>query len=77
MDFIGPLPESEDRITRNKFNIILIVVDRLTKYSHFILTKNTLKADELMNLYLDRIVRHHGIPKEIILDRDRLFISGY
>ena len=37
MDFIIKLPLSKDTITDMKYNSILVVVDRLTKYAHFIL----------------------------------------
>ena len=43
MDFITKLPKSEDA-TDTKYNSILIIVDKLTKYAHFILCKETFEA---------------------------------
>ena len=69
-DFVVKLPR-----TQKKHDSIWVVVDRLTKSAHFIPTKSTRTAEYLARLYIDNIVRLHGIPKEIFLDRDPLFTS--
>ncbi len=53
------------------------MVDRLTKYSHFIPYSETIIAQQLGCLVLDRLVRYHGIPTVFITDRDKLFTSNY
>lgn len=54
-----------------------MIVDRLTKSSHFILVKCTRTVTKLAELYVCEVVRLHGIPKNIVSDRDPLFKSEF
>jgi len=64
MDFIGGLPKS------NGFIVILVVVDRLTKYAHFLPVKHPYSASSIAQLFMDHIVKLHGLPSTIVTDRD-------
>ena len=63
-DFIMDLPISND------YNAILVIVDKLTKYAHFIPCKTTINEEETAQLFFDYIVSHYGLPEQIISDRD-------
>ncbi|KAA3469696.1 DNA/RNA polymerases superfamily protein [Gossypium australe] len=63
MDFVTGLP-----LTPKKKDAVWVVVDRLTKSAHFI---------PLVELYVSEIVRLHGVPLPIILDRDPRFTSRF
>ena len=65
MDFFTELPESD------QFNAILVVVDKLTKYGHFIPTHSTATAKETAQLVFQHIIAHYGLPRQFISDRDR------
>ena len=69
-DFMTGYPKS-----LKKNDSIWVVVDRLTKSAHFIPLKSNRTAENLAKLYIENIVRYHGIPKEIVSDRDPLFTS--
>jgi transposase InsO family protein len=71
MDFITDFP-----IVRTK-NSILVVVDRLTKMAHFTPCSKSITAEEIAQLILDRIVRLHGLPEEIVSDRGPQFASKF
>jgi transposase InsO family protein len=71
MDFITGLPNSHGN------NAIFVVIDRLTKQSHFIPTTTDLDATALARLYIAQIIRLHGTPKSIISDRGPVFISSF
>jgi transposase InsO family protein len=71
MDFITDLP-----IVRAK-NSILVVVDRLTKMAHFTPRSKSITTEETAQLILDRIVRLHGLPEEIVSDRGPQFASKF
>ena len=56
--------------------MILVVIDRLTKMSHFMSCKKDLDARQFTELFVQHIVRLHGIPRDNITDRGSLFTSG-
>jgi len=69
MDFIKDLPKSE------VYDTILVVIDRLTKMSHFIPCSKELDAWQFANLFMKESVRLHGLPHDIITDKGILFTS--
>jgi hypothetical protein len=71
MDFIVSLPR-----TRTGYDSIRVVVDHLTKATHFILVKITYSSTVLAELYMSRIVCLHGIPKKIVSDRGTLIFGS-
>ncbi|KAL5576680.1 hypothetical protein UlMin_018379 [Ulmus minor] len=56
---------------------IWVVVYRLTKSAHFISIKTTFSLEQLAALYVQKIVRLHGVPKSIVSDRDARFTSKF
>jgi hypothetical protein len=64
MDFIVGLPR-----TRDGYDSIWVIVDRLTKVAQFIPVKTTYSGAQLAELYMSRIVCLHGVPKKIVSDR--------
>ncbi|GJV94762.1 putative reverse transcriptase domain-containing protein [Tanacetum coccineum] len=72
MEFITKLPKSS-----HCFDTILVIVDRLTKSTHFLPIRENDPLDKLARLYLNRIVARHGIPVSIICDRDGRFTSNF
>jgi len=72
MDFIVGLPK-----TSKGYDSIWVIVDRLTKSAHFLPVKIIFTAKQYAQLYMDRIVSLHGIPKTIISDRGTQFIAQF
>ena len=54
-----------------------MIVDRLTKSAHFIPVRIDYSMDKLAELYVDEIVRLHGVPLSIVSDRDSRFTSKF
>jgi len=77
MNFITKLPTSKDLAWGVKFDSILTIVDRLTKYTMFISFKETVTAPVLTYTILQELVSNHGLSKEFITDRDKLFTSKF
>ena len=77
IDFITKLPKSKDPVTGITYNLIIVIVDRFTKYLIVVLFKETHTAEQLGYLLLDRLVRDHRVLIMIITDRDKLFTSNY
>jgi hypothetical protein len=71
MDFMVSLPHSKG------FDAIMVVVDRFSKMAHFIRTKDEATAQEMRRLFFIHIFKHHGLPKDIVSDRDPKFISKF
>ena len=69
MDFITDLPESET------YNAILVVIDRLTKMSHFIPCRKDMNTKQFKMLLVNNIYRLYELPADITTDRDTLFTS--
>ena len=72
MDFITGLPSS-----REGYDGILTVVDYLSKMAHFIPYNTQATAQEIMELFADRVIRYHGFPERIVSDRDPKFTSAF
>jgi hypothetical protein len=69
MDFVEGLPKPRGK------DVILVVVDRLTKYAHFIPLSHPFIVHQVATLFMDHIHKLHGFPKVIVTDRDRIFTS--
>jgi transposase InsO family protein len=77
MNFITKLSTSKDPAWGVKFDSILTIVDRLTKYTMFISFKETTTASVLMYTILQELINNHELSKEFITDRDKLFTSKF
>jgi transposase InsO family protein len=71
MDFIEGLPRS------GTVDCILVVVDRFSKYGHFLALSHPFSAPKVAKLFLDQVYRLHGMPDNIVSDRDRVFTSAF
>jgi len=77
MNFIIKLPKSTNLVTRNKYDSILVMIDKLIKYSHIIACKEKFIAEQLKYIVLNRLIRYHNIFKGLTSDKDKLFTSNY
>ena len=71
MDFITHLELSQ------KFDAILVIVDRLTKMRHFIPCNGTCDAEEVARLYVQHVWKLHGLPTTVVSDRGPQFVSAF
>ncbi|KAJ0565851.1 putative nucleotidyltransferase, Ribonuclease H [Helianthus annuus] len=71
MYFISGLPKSQGK------EVIFVVVDRLTKYSHFMALSHPFTAAQVAQLFLDNVYKLHGWPSTITSDRDPIFLSHF
>jgi hypothetical protein len=69
LDFVEGLPKS------NHFDTIMVVVDKFSKYGHFIPLAHPFIAMQVAQAFMDNIYKFHGLPQQIISDRDRIFTS--
>lgn len=69
LDFIEELPPSKG------YDTILVIVDRLTRYGHFIRLKHSFSAYTVANEFVKEIVHLHGFLVSIVSDRNRVFMS--
>ena len=72
MDFVCGLPR-----TSKNYDAIWVVVDWLTKSAHFIPIRMNYSLDKLAELYVNEIVRLHGVPVSIVSNRDPRFTSRF
>jgi hypothetical protein len=70
LDFIEGLPRS------GNFNTILVIVDRLSKYAHFVAMCHPFTALTVAKVFMTTVFRLHGMPDSIVSDRDRIFTSS-
>ncbi len=76
MDFITGLPISADW-KGDSYDSILVIVDRLTKMVHYEPVKVTIDTPGLVEVIIDAVVRHHGVPESIVTDQGSLFTSKF
>ena len=72
MEFVVGLP-----LTRRRHDSVWVVVDRLTKSSHFLPVRTDYSLDKLAELYIKETTRLHGIPVSIISNQDPRFTSRF
>lgn len=71
MDFMEGLSKSVGS------NAIFVVVDRLSKYGHFMAVSHPFLAMSIATLFVQELVRFHGFPRSIISDRDKIFVGHF
>ena len=76
MDFVTGLPISTDW-KGDSYDLILVIVDRLTKMVHYKPIKVTINAPGLAEVIINIVVRHHGLADSIVIDRGLLFTSKF
>ena len=72
MDFVTHFPQ-----TQRRHDAVWILVDRLTKSAHFLVVQMTFTLEEFFRLYIQEIVRLHGVPVSIISERDPRFTTHF
>jgi hypothetical protein len=70
MDFIVGLPKYGNNL------VIMVVVDRLSKYAHFCSLQHPFTAAKVDQIFMDNIFKLHGMPNSIVSDRDSTFTSN-
>jgi len=71
MDFVEGLPRLGGK------DCILVIVDWFTKFSHFIGLSYPFTAQEVARVFLDNVVKMHGVPQSMVLNRDKVFTSSF
>jgi hypothetical protein len=71
MDFVEALSRVHGK------TVILFVVDRFSKYCHFIPLAHSYIVESVVQAFFTDIVRLHGIPQSIVSDRDPVFTSAF
>lgn len=57
--------------------MILVVVDRLSKYAHFLSLKHPFTGTMVAEKFVKEIIRLHGYPTSIISDRDQISLASF
>ena len=71
MDFITGLPKSKGK------SVIMVVVNRLTKYAHFCALSHPFKESKISTAFMETIQKLHGNPNIIVSDRDPIFAGKF
>ena len=72
MDFVTHLPRTPQR-----HDAVWMIVDRPTKSAYLLVVRMTVTLEEFCRLYIREIVRLHGVPVSIVLDRDPRFMAHF
>lgn len=69
MNFIEGLQVS------HSYNCIMVIVDKFSKYAHFLPLSHPFTAYKVAMLFMEHIFKLHGLPESIVSDRDKVFTS--
>jgi hypothetical protein len=69
IDFVEALPRVQGKM------VILFVVDRFSKYCHFIPLAHPYAATSVAQAFFTDVIRLHGVPQSIVSDRDPVFMA--
>ena len=72
MDFVSSFPR-----TARGHNALWVIVDKLTKFAHFLGMKTTDATETLSQLYIYEIVRLYGVLLFIVSDHDSRFVAWF
>ena len=71
MDFIIGLPKSQG------YDVILVVVDKLTKFVHFMPLSHPYTATKVAQFFMNGVFKLHELPRSIVSDGDVAFTSTF
>jgi hypothetical protein len=71
MEFITDLPKSGNK------SVIMVVVDRLSKYAHFYALQHPFTASMVAQIFMDQVFKLHGMLHSIVSDRDLTFKRNF
>lgn len=71
MDFVEGLPMSQGK------NVIMVVVNQYSKFALFIPLQHPFPTIKVANAFFDEIFHLHGLPKSIVSNRDKVFLSSF
>jgi hypothetical protein len=71
IDFIEGLPKYEGYL------VILVVVNHLTNYAHFMPLKHPYTASSVAQVFFNNVVKLHGVPRTILSDKDKVFTNTF
>lgn len=71
MHFVEGLPNSHG------FGAILVVVDRLSKEAYFIPLRHPIMISNVVKAFIKNMMKLHEIPRTIMIDRDKIFMSNF
>ena len=71
MDFIVGVPNLGNKL------VIMVVVDRLSKYAHFFALQHPFTASIVAQLFMDHVFNIHGMPHSIFYDCDPTFTGNF
>ncbi|KAF0930229.1 hypothetical protein E2562_030873 [Oryza meyeriana var. granulata] len=71
LDFVEGFPKVHGK------SVVLTVVDRFSKYAHFIALGHSYSTASVATAFFDDIVRLHGFPASIVSDRDPVFAGHF
>jgi len=64
-------------VIKDRYNLILVIVNKLVKYLYIIVYKEIFIVEQLRYIVLNRLIQYYNILKELTSNRDKLFISNY
>ncbi len=61
----------------NRYDLILVIVDRFIKMVHYILVKVIIDTPGLVEVIINMVVHHYGVTESIVIDQDSFFTSKF
>ena len=76
-DFITKLLKLKDPVTGQKYNAVLVIINKLTKWGYFVTCTEKISTKDVIQIYVKKLFLKYELLEKIILNKDMRFMAAF